>query len=42
MSRPTLDSTPIGTNTTNETMSQIDLIPVGGGIPESTSLTQST
>ena len=42
MSRPTLDSTPLGTNTANETTSPIDSIPVGIKMPESTPLTQPT
>ena len=36
MSRPHLDSTPIGTNTTNGTTSSIDLIPIGKKTPEPT------
>ena len=42
MSRPTLDLTPIGKNTTNETISPIDLIPVGTKMPEPTPLTRPT
>ena len=34
MSRPPLDSTPFGMNTTNGTMSPIDSIPVGTKTPE--------
>ena len=40
MSQPPLESTPLGTNTTNGTTSHIDLIPVGGETPEPTPLTQ--
>ena len=38
MSRPTFDSTPLGTNTTNGTTSPIDSIPVGTKTPEPTQL----
>ena len=34
MSRPPLDSTPIGTNTTNGKTSQLDSIPIGTKTPE--------
>ena len=40
MSRPTLDSTPLGTNTNNGTTSLIASIPVGEKTPEPTPLTQ--
>ena len=40
MSRPTLDSTPLGTNIANETTSPIDSIPVGTKTPEPTPLTR--
>ena len=39
MSRPTLDSTPLGTDMTNGQTSAIDLIPVGIKTPEPTPLT---
>ena len=42
MSRPTLDLTPLGMNTTNITTSPIDLIPVGPKTPDPTPLTQPT
>ena len=42
MSRPTLDSTPLGTNTTNVTTSPIDSIPVRTKTPELTPLTRTT
>ena len=42
MSRPTLDSTPLGTNTINLTTSPIASIPVGTKTPEPTPLTQPT
>ena len=42
MSRPPLDLTPLGTNTTNRTTSPIELIPVGTKLPEPTSLTPPT
>ena len=38
MSQPILDSTTIGTNTTNGKMSPIDSIPVGTKTPEPTPL----
>ena len=41
MSQPTLDSTPLGTNTTNGTTSPIDSIPVKK-TPEPTPLTRPT
>ena len=40
MSQPTLDLTPLGTNTTNRTMSLIDSIPVEK-MSEPTTLTQA-
>ena len=42
MSRLPLDSTPLGTNTTNGTTSHINSIPVGTKTPEPTPLTQPT
>ena len=42
MSRPTLDSTPLGTNTTNGKTSPIDLITVGTKMPEPMPLTRTT
>ena len=39
MSQPILDSTTLGTNTTNRKTSPIDLIPVGKKPPESMPLT---
>ena len=42
MTRPTLDSTPLGTNMTNETTSPIESIPVEKKMPEATLLTQPT
>ena len=42
MSRPTLDSAPFGTSTTNGTTSPIDSIPVGGETPYFTPLTRPT
>ena len=42
MSKPTLYSTPLGTNTTNRTTSPIDSIPVGTKTPEPTPLTRTT
>ena len=42
MSRPPLKSTPIGTNTKNAMMSQLDLTPIGTKNPEPTSLTRPT
>ena len=42
MSRPTLDSTPIGTDTTNGTTSPIDSIPVGTKMPEPMPMTRPT
>ena len=42
MSRPALDSTPFGTNTTNRTMSPIDLVPVGTKTPEPMPRTRPT
>ena len=42
MSQPPLDSTPLGTNTTNVTMSPIDLIPVRTKTPDPTPLTLTT
>ena len=42
MSRPHLDLTPLGTNTTNGTTSPIDSIPVGTKTPDPTPLTQPT
>ena len=42
MSRPTLDSTPLGTNTTNGTTSHIDLIPARTKTPEPTPLALPT
>ena len=41
MSQPTLDSTPIGKNTTNGTTSQIDLILIIIKLPDPTPLTLS-
>ena len=42
MSRPTLDSTPLGKNTTNGTTSPIDLIPVGTKTSDPTPLIRPT
>ena len=42
MSRPTLDSTPLGTKTTNGTTSPIDSIQVGTKTPDPTPLTRPT
>ena len=42
MSRPTLDSNPLGTNTINRKTSPIDLIPVVTKTPETTPLTRPT
>ena len=42
MSRPHLDLTPLGTNSTNETTSPIDSIPVGAKTPEPAPLTLPT
>ena len=42
MSRPNLDWTPLGTNTTNGTTPPIDSIPVGTKTPNPTPLTQPT
>ena len=42
MSRPPLDLTPIGTNTTNRTMSPIESIPVRTKTPDPTPLTRPT
>ena len=42
MSRPNLDLTPLGKNTTNGTMSPIDAIPFGTRTPEPTPLTRPT
>ena len=42
MSRPTLDSTPLGSNTTNGTTLSSDLIPVGTKSPKPTPLTLTT
>ena len=42
MSQPTLGLTPLGTITTNEKMSPIDLIPVRTKTPEHTTLTRPT
>ena len=42
MSRPTLDSTPLGTNMTNVKTSPIDSIPVGVKTPEPNPLTRPT
>ena len=39
MSRPHLDSAPLGKDTTNRTMSPIDSIPVGKKMPEPTPIT---
>ena len=42
MSRPPLESTPLGTNTNNRSTSPIDLIPVGTKMPDPTPLTPPT
>ena len=42
MSRPPLDSNPLGTNTTNKKTSPIDSIPVGTKIPDPTPVTPPT
>ena len=42
MSRPSLDLTPLGTNTTNEKTSPSDLIPVNTKLPEPMPLTLPT
>ena len=42
MTRPTLESTPLSTNTTNRTTSPIDSNPVGTKTPEPTTLTIPT
>ena len=42
MSRPPLDSTPLGTNTTNRTIPPIESFPVGTKLPEPTPLTPPT
>ena len=41
-SQPPLESTPIGKNTTNVTMSHLDLTPIGTKTPDPKPLTQPT
>ena len=42
MSQPPLESTPIGTNTTNRTTSKLESIPIGTKNPDPTQHTQPT